>query len=453
MNQAVRLWDLSREKPAELAVLHRPGRFWIGAAFGPDGKTLYTADFSAEEPEAAIRAWRLDGTGVKEVGLIARDTDDSRYVEFALSPDGNQLAVSTLRAGVLRFDLSGPTPRPLPAIDLPGEGGAVRLAFGPDANTLYTGGAAVRAWDLGGSRPVERAPFDASSRVTECRAGGRRRAGRRPRGRQAPGLGLDRPHAVGPPRTRQRRTAATAGKLAVTADAATVVQAGDRPGPTVWSLAAPDPVRLGHPDAVSDLALTPDGRHLLTSAARTLTLWDRRDQGYAPRTDQQAAGGWGRCAITPDGRWVAAVELHVGVRLFRATGDRLQPALVVPNPTAGVPVFSPDGTRLLVIGKDLVRPLRYRLTEQGWVEEPFPDRDGSPRLHEAVFFPDGRSFVACVSRAGSDDTRLEVWEWDTGKVSRSVLLPGRVTGLSVAADGRHVATQNDNGTAYLLRIE
>lgn len=453
VNQAVRLWDLSRETPVELGVLHRPGRFWIGAAFGPDGKTLYTADFSADEhPGASVRAWHLTGTGVKEVGLIARDTDDSRYVEFALSPDGKQLAVSTLRAGVLRFDVSGPTPRPLPAIDFSGEvGSAVRLAFGPDANTLFTGGAALRAWDLGGSRPVERAPFDASSRVTgsvlaadgalvAAHADGKLRVW----------------NLTGPaPSVRRElidaRSGTASGKLAVTADAATAVQVG-RPDLTVWTFGEPDPVRLGCPDTVSDLALTPDGRHLLTSSTRTVTLWDRRGPGFAPRSDQQATGGWGRCAIAPDGRWVAAVELHAGVRLFEAAGDRLRPVLVVPNPAAGIPVFSPDGSRLLVIGRDLARPVRCRLTEQGWVEEPFPDRDGYPRLHEAAFFPDGRSFVAIVKHAGSDDTRLEVWQWDTGEVSRSVLLPGRVTGLSVAADGRHVATHNDNGTVYLFRL-
>jgi hypothetical protein len=116
-------------------------------------------------------------------------------------------------------------------------------------------------------------------------------------------------------------------------------------------------------------------------------------------------------------------------------------------------VFSPDGSHLLVIGRNLARPLRYRLTGTEWTEESFPDRDSFPRLHEAAFLPDGRSFVACVGRAGSDDTRLEVWDWETGKVTRSVLLPGRATGLSVAADGRHVATQHDNGTAYLFRVE
>ena len=456
-NVAVRLWDLSRETPTELAVLQRPGRFWIGAAFGTNGKTLYTADFTAEDPGASVRAWRLGGAGLEDAGLIARDSDASGYVEFAVSPDGRQLAVSTLRSGVLRFDLSGPAPRPLPAVDLPGEGGSgVRLAYGPDANRLYTGGTALRAWDLGGSRPAERVPFDAASRVNgavlaadgtlvAAHADGRVRfwdlTG------SAPAVGRE---------LTASRTGTAAGRFAVSADATHVVQAGNGPGLTVWSLDTPDPapVPFEYPDAVFDLALTPDGGHLLTSASRALTLWEWRDQGYAPQSDQRAAGGWGRCAVTPDGTWVAAVERQVGVRVFRVTGGQLQPTRLVPTGSGGVPVFSADGTRLLVVGGDVARPIQYQLTGQGWDETPVTNPDGGPgRVYEAAFLPDARSYVGFVCDDGSDDPRLEVREWGTGRVRQTVRLPGRVTGVSVAADGRHVATLNDNGTAYLFRME
>jgi WD40 repeat protein len=449
-NQVIRLWDLSREPPAELDVLHGPDQSWIGAALGADGKTLYTAGFSVREPATTIRAWRVGGNGTQDAGMIARDDANSGYVEFALAPDGKQLAVSTLRSGVLRFDLSGRTPAAVPAPEPRGEDvPAARLGFGRHANTLYTGGTALRAWDLTGTRPTERAPFDASSRVTASALTAESK--------------LVAVHADGklrvwdltgpvPTVCRELAPAVTAGQLAVTADGATAIQADG--GLTVWPLDAPGPapVRPGSAGAVADLALTPDGQYLLTSAARALTLWDRRGSDYSPRFNQQAAGGWGRCAVSPDGRWAAAVEFHAGLRLFRAADKELEPALDVPNPAAGAPVFSPDGSVLLVVGKDLARPLRYRLADQKWTAAPFPDRNDYSRIQDAVFGPDGRTIVACGSRVGSQDTRLEVWDADTGTVSRTVALPGRVTELSVSSDGRHVATQNDNGTAYILDL-
>jgi WD40 repeat protein len=455
-NQVIRMWDLSREAPAEVAVLHRPGWYWIGALFGSDSKTLYTADYSPEDSSGAVRAWRLGKTGLEEAGVIARDTDNSQYIAFTLSRAGDLLAVSTLRSGVLRFDLSGPMPRPLSPVKLAGEdGSAVRLEFSPDGKTLYTGGAALRAWDLTGPQPVERAPFDASWRVTDsvlaadgtlvaAHADGRLRVW----------------DLLGPtPSVRRElvsnRSGSTTGRLAVPANATFAIQTAGRTGLTVWPIASPDsaPIEIGNTGAVFDLALTPDGAHLITSVAQTLTHWERRDMGYHSRYDLRAVGGWGRCAITSDGAWVAAVEHHAGLKLLHVASDGFHLALNVPTPTTGVPVFSTDGKRLIVIGKDLSRPLRYRLTENVWVEEPFADQDVYPRLHEAVSFPDSRLFVAYVTRPGSYESRLEVWDWETGKVSQSFLIPGRIKRLSVAADGHHVATQNDNGTAYVFRIK
>jgi WD40 repeat protein len=139
------------------------------------------------------------------------------------------------------------------------------------------------------------------------------------------------------------------------------------------------------------------------------------------------------------------MERHAGVRILDARDDHLEPVPDVTPPGMGVPVFSPDGAGLLVVGNDLHRPLRFRLTGKTWSEVVFPDPGA--RVQEAAFLPDGRSVVAVVA-----DVRLEVWDWETGKVTRSVPLPGRVTALSVAADGRHVAVRCDNGTAAVLRL-
>ena len=50
------------------------------------------------------------------------------------------------------------------------------------------------------------------------------------------------------------------------------------------------------------------------------------------------------------------------------------------------------------------------------------------------------------------DGQLTLWDADAARKVREVTLPGPVLSFSFAADGRHLATANANGTVYILRL-
>jgi hypothetical protein len=64
-----------------------------------------------------------------------------------------------------------------------------------------------------------------------------------------------------------------------------------------------------------------------------------------------------------------------------------------------------------------------------------------------VFLPDGKSLLS-----GSEGGELVWWDVPSEARLRRWQLPGRINGLACAADGRHVAIGNSNGTIYGFRL-
>jgi WD40 repeat protein len=64
-----------------------------------------------------------------------------------------------------------------------------------------------------------------------------------------------------------------------------------------------------------------------------------------------------------------------------------------------------------------------------------------------TFGPAGKT----VASAGTDG-RIILWDVAAGDRLREWELPGRVYDVAFAADGRHLAAANGNGTVYLLRL-
>jgi serine/threonine-protein kinase len=60
---------------------------------------------------------------------------------------------------------------------------------------------------------------------------------------------------------------------------------------------------------------------------------------------------------------------------------------------------------------------------------------------------DGKQLVST-----EPDGRLIVWDVGSGREVRQIMLPGPVSRVAFAADGRHLATANSNGTIYIARV-
>jgi WD40 repeat protein/serine/threonine protein kinase len=170
----------------------------------------------------------------------------------------------------------------------------------------------------------------------------------------------------------------------------------------VWDAASGQQVRTlhGHTSAVCQVAFSPDGQRLASSALgpdSTVRVWDART-GQPLHTLEGPMGAiWG-LAYSPDNRHLAAGAGAGTVRIWDTDRGAEVRQLSVTN------------------------------------------------IHRVAYSPDG-TVLATLDRIPN----LMLWA-RTGALLRRWLLPGRAQAIAFASDGRHVVTANDNGTVYVLRL-
>lgn len=102
---------------------------------------------------------------------------------------------------------------------------------------------------------------------------------------------------------------------------------------------------LQHPDAVLEMAFTPDNSRLVTRHRGGIAVWDVREQRLIHRLDDVSRGGTTGFALSQDGRQVAGTFGDV-VKVFDvASGQELHSR---PIWASSKLAFTPDGNHLLV---------------------------------------------------------------------------------------------------------
>ncbi len=193
---------------------------------------------------------------------------------------------------------------------------------------------------------------------------------------------------------------------------------------------------------VQSLAVTPDGRFLVSGADDGATVWDAAT-GKAIRRLRATAPGMIRTALSADGKLVAVggwgpARDRAGAVYELATG-RKRYGFGNRGYQTSYGQFSPDSAILAVYGLDNDIQLhdartgkRNRLLKGHQVGM----GDGFNTVGEVVFSPDSKTLYS----PGMDGT-IRVWDVAAGKEMHRMTAGGSVQYLNLSADGRWLASQ------------
>ena len=205
-------------------------------------------------------------------------------------------------------------------------------------------------------------------------------------------------------------------------------------------------LQTGEREGITGIAVSPDGRYLVTNSYSALKLWDTAT-GLQLRSWVNLNPYADSVAFSPDGHLLAS-ESWDGIKLWDVdTGRELRRLEDIVKPDfAGLPkpvAFSPDG-RLLASTAVKVAALWDVAT--GALVHKLPGHSGV--ILAVAFSPDGRSLAT-----GSADNTVRLWEVGRGRELR--VFEGHddvVTAVAFSPDGRWIASGSCGGSIKLWDV-
>jgi WD40 repeat protein/tRNA A-37 threonylcarbamoyl transferase component Bud32 len=238
--------------------------------------------------------------------------------------------------------------------------------------------------------------------------------------------------------------------LAVSLDGRRLLSGSNDDSLILWDRETAQPIRRfeGHPGDVMAVAISPDGRRALSGGEnKIIQLWDlesgetiREFRGHTERIFSVAFSPDGRRAYSTSGGinqggWrdgtdsaIRVWDVETGQEVRRLEGHKGIVWSVV---------VSPDGRRLLSAGNDtqvILWDARTGAEIRRFREHPLAVRC-------AAFFPDGRRAVSC----GNDRT-IRLWDVETGQEIRR--FPGHahsIGSVAVSPNGRWLVSSDHEG--------
>jgi tricorn protease-like protein len=249
----------------------------------------------------------------------------------------------------------------------------------------------------------------------------------------------------------------TVWSVAVTPDGRYVVSGSGDWTVRLWELRTGREVRrfTGHQGQVNSVAVTPDGRYVVSGSGDwTVRVWELR----TGRELRRFTGHLGRVysvAVTPDGRYVVSGswdwtvrvwELGTGREVHRFTGHKKQVYSVAVTPDGRYVVSGSGGSGSERDTWIVDNTVRLWELETGQDVRPLTGHESG--VNSVTVTPDGRYVVS-----GSWDWTVRVWELETGEEVRRLMGTSGVTSMAVTPDGRYVLTGSEDRTVRVWELE
>lgn len=353
--------------------------------------------------------------------------------DLAFSPDGKRLAAASKNGSPRIWNLE--TNKVL--MDLIGHLGAVTsVEFTPEGKYLISGGTdgVIGLWDLSSETLLHR--FLGHDKAVLCLAT-RPNAQEVVSGSRDGTLRVwDREHA-GELDAPNRSLFAYGGT--VSRDGKLYAAGGQDPSiVTVWDAETRRPVRTldGLTGSVNYLDFGPDYHLAGGNWAGDVLLWDANNGGEGVALEKHDQGGMHQCALSADGRWLAASTSKSKLAIWDVATRKLVRQISLEVPAWGVD-FCPDSTTIALGLAD--GSLRTYRTESG--DELTTAKIGKSQLNAVKFSPSGR-WIAC----GGEDGQLALCTFPTLEILWNVPVHNqRIWSLDFLPDETRIASGGSDG--------
>lgn len=421
-------------------------RLKVGAAiFHPKQKMIASAGGNQ------VHLWEPD-TGKRIKVLATLEKSDKPFKCLAFSPDGKSLATGC-DDGVLRvYDVeSGKATFTSPARSARIE----RVAYSPNGKLIgiadNSGMAAVYAPGVGNGMPLSTSVIDGageclgiaftldSGSILTC---GKDAAARLIAGPKPDGTGADNTA------TRLRAFTGHAGTvtdLALLPDGKFLVTGSDDKTVRVWEVQSAKQMRSfqGHMTKILAVAVRGDGRQIASASEDgAIRLWDLSTSDDHRALTEATEPVWS-VAVSPDGKRAAAGGADKQIRIYEPESGKLEATLATGSAVTTV-AFFPDSNRLAAAGGDRIVRI-WDVASKKPLKE-FPGHE-LPVLGVAVS-SDSKVMIS----AGADGKAIG-WDVEGGKPLWSWTAKSKaVCAVSIRAGGKQVAIGTADGTLAILDI-
>ncbi len=350
-----RVWDPGqlRERPYAhprrgqlLSSYPAPSGQILGASFGPDGRTVLTAEGSG-----LARIWKPPP---KDVVLAFPRPSGNSVLGGGFSPDGERIVTSTAYdGGATIWDAhSGVELGALPGVQ---GRDAWSAEFSPDGSRVVSGlsNGTAEVWNA-----KSRAPL----RTLNAQQGIVYSATFSPDGRRVATAGSDGTVKLWDTAHRSRPlTIKTGGRfendvndVAFSLDGRTLVEVGESRIARLWDASTRRPLGVlrGHTDTLNSAAVSPDGETVLTTSEdKTARTWDLVS-GRSLEVFRGHSQAVLSAAFSPNGEQIATGSADFRIGVWDTESGQLLDMLHGPTDWVTSVAFSPDGKSILAASYD-----------------------------------------------------------------------------------------------------